>query len=530
MKSPAPIIRIVLAVVFFGSGELLAQPANVALVPVQWANWPALQSFAIGEWQGEWLVLGGRTDGLHQRQPWAAFAASGQPNALWVLNPSTGGVWSAPLDSVPLEVRDQFKSSNPQFEVFGDWLYITGGYGLSSATGTHTTHPRITRIHLAQGIAAVKNGGMGLKNTLQTKVDARFAVSGGQMLAWNGQMVLLGGHRFEGAYNPMGHATYTQTYHQKALRWVPLDSANSFACSNFHQTSDTVRLHRRDWNVLPVRTANVAYLMGFSGVFQRGVDLPYTDGVAWDGDSTWTPVGLSQRLNQYHCATVGMYDSINQSYAALFFGGIAQYVPTPGGGLASDPNVPFVKTIGLISHDSGAWSERPLQTSLPAYFGATAEFIPAPNVPRDANGLIQLAKLPSDSAFLGYLFGGIESSAPNVFFGNATSQSQATSGLFQVYWIKGALSVHESNLGPSLVEWIASAGRGRGEARVLPLGNGPVELNLYDRSGRLVHKETNTRHQGEPFAFDFSIRGAATVLVRQGDRIASGEILGLDGR
>jgi hypothetical protein len=30
--------------------------------------------------------------------------------------------------------------------------------------------------------------------------------------------------------------------------------------------------------------------------------------------------------------------------------------------------------------------------------------------------------------------------------------------------------------------------------------------------------------------FDFPIRGAATVVVRQDDRLASGEILGLDGR
>ena len=37
-------------------------------------------------------------------------------------------------------------------------------------------------------------------------------------------------------------------------------------------------------------------------------------------------------------------------------------------------------------------------------------------------------------------------------------------------------------------------------------------------------------NQGEPFVFDFPIHGAATVVVRQDDRLASGEILGLDGR
>lgn len=507
---------------------LSAQNANIHLEPVSWANWPALQSYALGEHNGEWLVIGGRTDGLHARQPWASFASTGQPVSVWVLNPQTGGVWSAPVDSVPMAVRDQFKSTNLQFEVFGSWLYLTGGYGLSAATNSHSTHPRITRIHVAQAIAAVKNGGHGLNNTVQTRVDERFAVTGGQMLAWNGRLVLMGGHRFDGAYNPMGHATYVQKYHEKVVSWIPTDSANSFVCSDFQSIEDTVRLHRRDWNVLPFRSDTVEYLLGFSGVFQRGVDLPYTDAVAWNGNAVWTPSGLQQRLNQYHCATFGLYDSTDHRYAAIFLGGIAQHQPTPGGGLTSDPNVPFVSTVGLVGYDSSGWMERPLATTFPGLGGSTAEFMVGSNVPRDRNGLIALNRLPSDSAFLGYVWGGIQSSAPNVFFGNSTAGSLATSNLYKVYWIQGALSHEEQNVRPPLVLWLATQGKNRGSARIQPVSTGPMVLRVFDRSGRVTHESIKERVDLESFTWEFPIKGPCTVLVQQDDRSSTGELLEVD--
>lgn len=505
-----------------------SQQANVAVQSVQWANWPALQSFSIGEWEGEWLVVGGRTDGLHQRQPWAAFASTGQPLAVYVLNPQTGGTWSAPLDSLPVLVRDQFRSTNLQAATHGPWFYLLGGYGLSSATGTFITHPQMTRIHLGSAIAAIKNGGTGLSACVQTKFDNRFAVTGGKLVPYGNRLVLLGGHRFDGAYNPMGHATYTQTYSHKAAHWVPLDSANSFALGGYQEILDTARLHRRDWNVLPYRAASTAYLLGFSGVFQRGVDLPYTSGVAWNGDSVWTPTGFSQRLNQYHCASFGVYDSIAQSYAAVFLGGIAQYVPSVGGGLSADPNVPFVKTIGLIAHQNGLWSERALATELPQFLGTSAEFLLAPGIPRDSLGLVRLNALAGDSVFIGYLFGGIVSGSPVVFFGNNPGASQATSQLYKVYWVQGALHVPEGSLRPHLMEWATSRESGRGAARIHPLGQSPITLQVFDRTGRIVYASTKNRHDGIPFTWEFPVRGAATVVVKQSDLSASAEILSMD--
>ena len=48
-------------------------PFIIRLQQVEIDQLPALQSFAYATWQDKWLLVGGRKDGLHRRQPWAAF-------------------------------------------------------------------------------------------------------------------------------------------------------------------------------------------------------------------------------------------------------------------------------------------------------------------------------------------------------------------------------------------------------------------------------------------------------------------------
>jgi hypothetical protein len=44
-------------------------PYEVELRPVTIPGLPGLHSFAFGQHNGRWLIVGGRTDGLHPRQP-----------------------------------------------------------------------------------------------------------------------------------------------------------------------------------------------------------------------------------------------------------------------------------------------------------------------------------------------------------------------------------------------------------------------------------------------------------------------------
>ncbi|MEY4460843.1 MAG: hypothetical protein RL429_832, partial [Bacteroidota bacterium] len=51
-------------------------PYEVSLQPVTFSGLPGLHSFAHGQYQGEWVLVGGRTDGIHARQPFASFPAA----------------------------------------------------------------------------------------------------------------------------------------------------------------------------------------------------------------------------------------------------------------------------------------------------------------------------------------------------------------------------------------------------------------------------------------------------------------------
>ena len=51
------------------------------------ADGPGLQSFVVGKHEGKWLLIGGRKDGLHQRQPFAAFLASDNNTTAYVVDP-----------------------------------------------------------------------------------------------------------------------------------------------------------------------------------------------------------------------------------------------------------------------------------------------------------------------------------------------------------------------------------------------------------------------------------------------------------
>ncbi|MFN9325547.1 MAG: hypothetical protein ACK6A5_09190, partial [Flavobacteriales bacterium] len=113
---------------------------RVVLQEVTIPNMPGIQSFAWGQHEGEWLLIGGRTDGLHRRQPFAAFLAADNNTTAYVVNPTTTEVWSASLSSLPTAVFEQLQCTNMEFEMRGNTLYIIGGYGFSPTANDHITH------------------------------------------------------------------------------------------------------------------------------------------------------------------------------------------------------------------------------------------------------------------------------------------------------------------------------------------------------------------------------------------------------
>jgi hypothetical protein len=125
---------------------------------------------------------------------------------------------------------------------------------------------------------------------------------------------------------------------------------------------------------------------------------------------------------------------------SVFFGGIAQYYDSAGI-LVQDNNVPFVNTIARVTRDaSGAMAEYKLPVEMPSLLGASAEFIPVESVAQFNNGVFKLDDFVSDTTLVGYIYGGISSTAANIFFTNNGTQSSASSQIFKVYVLKNALT------------------------------------------------------------------------------------------
>lgn len=83
---------------------------------------------------------------------------------------------------------------------------------------------------------------------------------------------------------------------------------------------------------------------------------------------------------------------------------------------------------------------------MPAFLGAGSEFIPLETLPAYANEVIKLDDLLGDTILVGYIYGGIASTAPNVFWINTGSESSASSQIYQVFVVKNASSAaHELN-------------------------------------------------------------------------------------
>jgi len=144
---------------------------------------------------------------------------------------------------------------------------------------------------------------------------------------------------------------------------------------------------------------------------------------------------FDQLLSQYHSARLPIYNQSTNEMHTLFFGGMARYYYDQNGTMVDDENVPFVKTISLVTRDaSGAMIEQSLNLQMPAFLGSGAEFIQAENVNYTNGAVLDLNALPAgELTLVGYIYGGIESSQENIFFINDGSQSWASNRLFKVY-------------------------------------------------------------------------------------------------
>ena len=479
-------------------------PFSVALEPMNIEGLGGVQSYAFGQHEGKWLIVGGRLDGLHQRQPFAAFSQSGNNTQLIVIDPVAKQKWTTPLSSLPTGIQEQLSSTNMEFYQEGDYLYTLGGYGYSATVGDHTTFANLTAINVPATIDAIING-TSVTSYFRQITDTKFAVTGGYLNKIYDTYYLVGGQKFIGRYNPMGpnHGPgFTQEYTDAIRKFNISDNGTTLTIVHLATLSDPTNLHRRDYNVVPQIMPNgEESATAFSGVFQQTIDLPFLNSVDIDSSGYSVNNNFSQYYNHYHCAHIPLYSAAQNEMHTVFFGGIAQYFDSSGI-LVQDNNVPFVKTIARVTRDAnGAMAEYKLPIEMPSLLGAGSEFIEVENIPTYNNNVIKLDDLASDSTLVGYIYGGISSSAANIFFTNTGSQSNASSQIFKVYVVKGNTNsidlLNKQSTSSLQMQVYPNPNKGKFIIQYHLDNAQEVEITIQDNQGKVLEQQSQLSIKGD---------------------------------
>ncbi|TWT97858.1 hypothetical protein Pla108_20110 [Botrimarina colliarenosi] len=416
------------------------------------ASLPTLHSYAAAEYDGKWVLMSGRTNGLHgfENSGSTNFPVEYQNRDIWVIDPVNGASWSRSLDDPSAGLTaaqiDSLSNANNQFTQIGDRLYLTGGYGARN-TGGFTTFDTLSALDLDGLVDWVVTGSGQAVDHLRQVSDPLFKVTGGAMYEMEGRMHLVFGQSFEGGYNPGKTGTYT-----KQIRSFDIvDDGSTLSFANPSSTTPEDAYRRRDLNIIPVlRPDGVGGveegLTVLSGVFTESfgawtvpVEID-ASGVPSMADPT-SPTTFKQAAGNYHAAKLGLYSSSRGEMNELLLGGITlQYYDADTDSFLQDDNFPFANDLTAVRIDSsGDYTQHylgsyPLITDTEGNevrFGANAEFFLAPGIATFENGVIDFDALPFGDTVVGYVFGGIAANAPHVR-SDPAALSAATNRVFEV--------------------------------------------------------------------------------------------------
>ena len=471
---------------------------NIEMEPLTITDAPGVQSYTWGKTQdGKWIIVGGRIDGLHRRQPWAAFQEIGNNKMVFVIDPVADQVWFSNLDVLSTSIFEQLQSTNQNFHQRDSILYIVGGYGFSTTAGDHITYPNLTAINVDQLADSVIAGG-DINPAFRQTSDPLFKVTGGQMERIDSTFYLVGGHLFDGAYNPMGpdHGPgFTQVYTCDIRTFKIDDDGVTMTPYDLNVAyHDTINLHRRDYNMAPqIFPTGEFGFTAFSGVFDYS-DMPYLNVVdITESNGYVVNNSFNQMLSQYHSAKMPVYDTAANVMHTLFFGGLSQFQFDATGSLVEDIDVPFVKTISRVSRfDDGSMTETDLNyIEMPTLVGAGAEFIPYGPYWYE-HGILDLNAVPQTKTLVGYVYGGIESSEENIFFINDGTQSTANNVAFEVYINKSTVSQEEIQLNSTMIVDLnvyPNPAKKKLNVEFFAASFDPIQIQIVSTEGKLVRDE-----------------------------------------
>lgn len=404
------------------------------------AEVPNIHSVAAGIWEGQWLILAGRTNGLHGMTGRNAFEPAFENREVWVIDPEAHRSWHKSLEiagasGLSQDEVDSLSSVNTEFYQDDATLLVVGGYGYKRSAADHVTYDRLSSIDLPGLIGWVK-APSGTETSqaadhINQVVDSYFQVTGGGLERIGDEYQLVFGQNYPGRYRPNFSGTYTQS----VRRFKVSGSGSSFSvpASSKLQTAQDAAFRRRD--------LNVAKMLEYSGApGEIGEAVVALSGVFTPSDGAWTtPViireggdvqmsdplaadTLKQGFQVYHCAKTGLFHRATGEMHHLLFGGITILEHQESSDTwTRDDNAPFTSQCGVVVRQAdGRFEQFLLPASFPTIlsdgkqlrFGANAEFFPNPAVPKLDQFVFDLASI-QEPTVLGHIFGGLVADAGN---------------------------------------------------------------------------------------------------------------------
>jgi len=405
-----------------------------------------LHSFVSASYEGKWLLLAGRTDGLNDLNDPNNFSAASQNKIVYVIDPVKRTVefksLADPTSGLTQQQIDQLSVSSPQFYQDKKTLYIAGGYGFDSTTGLFSTKDSLTAIdmpgliHWVTGVLPWETASRHLRQTF----NAVFQVAGGYMshTRKNGTLLIFGQNN--------------TTYNQQVRRFHIKDSGKKLSVY-VHKALPKIpnaNFQRRDLNIVPiihhVFDIPIPAFAALGGVFTPSggvwtvpvlIDL---DGKAKMEDPEEAET-FKQAMNQYACPSLKVYSKHRKNMYISLFGGIS-YGFFENNVFQTDPELPFINQISTVSLDkNGEFKQYLMKNQFPTIlssgvnpgnpflFGAGAQFIPADDLPSYGNGVLKLDQLGHKSKVIGYIVGGIRSTLPIT---STPADSSASPYIFRV--------------------------------------------------------------------------------------------------
>ncbi len=440
---------------------------------------PSVHSFVAGEYDGQWVIIGGQSNGLHGFDIDRTSIPERFQNAeVWVLDPVAKTSWSRSL--VPGEANSgltneqllSITSANAQFEQVGDRLYMTGGFGDNDVVDPagRDTFSTLTAFDLPGLVNWAKGARIAAANYIRQVNDPLFKVTGGDMLEVDGKMHLVFGQDFNQVYQ--GNS-FNGEYTKQVRTFTIQDDGTTLGFTEVQSSTPADHFRRRDLNVYPS-------LKNSSGSLEEGITV--LSGVFTESRGAWTvpveidasgnPVQIDygndpenagsaldtdtrvfkQGMNNYHSAKLGLFSEDTGAMHELLFGGITLQEYDPGNasadanGFVTDTQLPNTNQITSVVRDGegsyeqhflGAFPELYTDETVPQLmrFGSNAEFFIADGIPTFDNGVIDLDLLPAGDTTVGYIYGGLIANAPHVFR-NPEALSSASGEIFAVVLTK----------------------------------------------------------------------------------------------